>query len=79
MGTIKIELTEKKLIEVTPRLLAEIFWNLNHQEQADFFDHLGNIAGDDLEPQLWHAVHASEIDDFTRDVMREFGKALVQA
>ncbi|TGY35224.1 hypothetical protein [Stenotrophomonas maltophilia] len=32
-------------VDVTPKLMAELFWEMNSEEQADFFAALDSIAG----------------------------------
>lgn len=33
-------------VEVTPRLMAELFWDLSADEQADFFAELNDVIAD---------------------------------
>lgn len=48
----KIKITETKEVEATPRILAQAFWGLDNGAQAEFFDHLANLAGENLAPQM---------------------------
>ena len=70
----KIEITEKKVIDVTPRVLAVAFWEMEAEQQAEFFGHLFDIADkEDFEQQiLYCAYNASE---GAKKVMVEIGKA----
>jgi hypothetical protein len=38
--------TETGTIEITPRILAESFWNMSADEQAMFFAELNDVIGD---------------------------------
>jgi len=48
----KIKITETKVIDVTPQILAEAFWELDNDEQAIFFDHLATVSKGLLEDQM---------------------------
>lgn len=48
----KIITKETKEVEVTPELLAQIFWQMDNDEQGEFFDALHKIAGDKLSEQM---------------------------
>ena len=40
-------------IELTPKVLASAFWNMNSEEQAEFFEWIGKeIAGDTYHAQI---------------------------
>lgn len=44
-----MRLTIKRQVEVTvtPELLAEAFWNMDADEQAEFFNEIGNLTNKD--------------------------------
>lgn len=48
----KVQLIETRSVEVTPRLLAQAFWELDNEAQAEFFDHLANVSDGRLEDQM---------------------------
>lgn len=48
----RVQLTETRSVEVTPRLLAQAFWEMDNTEQAEFFDHLANVSDGRLEDQM---------------------------
>ncbi len=48
----KIEFTEKKIIDVTPELLAKMFWEMDNEQQAQFFDELSRVSGGELANQM---------------------------
>lgn len=48
----KIKLSETREIEVTPRLLAQAFWEMDNDAQAEFFDHLWNVSEGKLKDQM---------------------------
>lgn len=54
MSTYEIHRTVKVAVIPTPRELAEALWDMNSSEQAEFFNHLAEIA-DKLPLQL-HAI-----------------------
>lgn len=76
----KIQTTTTQTIEVTPKLLAEIFWEMDMQQQADFFDHLGSIAEEKLlREQIWNMVYSAETERTTRETMRTIGGIMSSA
>ena len=75
----KVEIKESKVLDVTPKLLAQIFWEFDHQEQANFFHYLAAIAGENIEPQIYHAVFFADTSPECRQAMRDFGENLVKA
>lgn len=48
----QIVINEKRTIEVTPEVLAEIFWNMDNDEQAQFFHCLSVKADGKLDEQM---------------------------
>jgi len=48
----KIQITENKVIDVTPELLAQMFWEMDNDQQAVFFDALSKIANGMLSEQM---------------------------
>ena len=47
-----IVITETKSVEVTPTFLAQVFWEMDNDEQAAFFDALAMVAGNKLSTQM---------------------------
>jgi len=71
-----IVITEKKTVEATPELLAKIFWEMDNDEQADFFDALAIVADRKLSDQMENV--ASFTDGLTQkalDAMIAIGHA----
>lgn len=69
-------ITVHKNIEVRPTAqeLACVFWAMNCEEQADFFNALGEISGHLLPMQLQHVTDASNLKSSGRDLMYWIGK-----
>lgn len=38
--------TATGVVEVSPRLIAEAFWNMDAEQQAEFFAELNDVIGD---------------------------------
>ena len=71
-----IVITEKKTVEATPELLAKIFWEMDNDEQAAFFDALAIVADHKLSDQMENV--ASFTDGLTQkalDAMIAIGHA----
>ena len=56
----KIDITETKKVDVTPELLAKIFWQMDNDDQAKFFHELALIAGDNLEGQMEYVARFTD-------------------
>ena len=70
----KITMKKTETIEVTPILLAEAFWGMDMQEQAEFFSHLFSIATkDDFQQQMLNCANIAGVD--AKVIMAEIGKA----
>ena len=48
----KIKTQETKEIEVTPELLAQMFWEMDNNQQAEFFDALAKVSNGLLSDQI---------------------------
>ena len=71
----KVEITEKKVIEITPKMMAKIFFEMESTQQRDFFLHVASeFYGLDFDSQMFHAVN-SEMSDDAKEIMRIIGKA----
>lgn len=64
-------------IEITPEKLAEMFWELDCEQQSDFFKHLLEVAGDfDLMSQMiWVYQWAEENDKKALEGFQVVGSA----
>ena len=60
----KITTKETKEIEVTPELLAQMFWEMNNDQQAEFFDALAKVSNGLLSYQMTNV--ASFTDGLTQ-------------
>ena len=47
--------TIKQTIELTPEIMAKVFWEFDSNAQAVFFQNLARLAGDSLEAQMHYA------------------------
>ena len=48
----KMQITENKIIDVTPELLAKMFWEMDNDQQAEFFDALSKVSDGKLLEQM---------------------------
>ena len=60
----KIKTQETKEIEVTPELLAQMFWEMDNNQQAEFFDALAKVSNGLLSDQMTNV--ASFTDGLTQ-------------
>jgi hypothetical protein len=59
----------------TPENLAEAFWDLNHIQQANFFNHLALISNPtNFTMQLDHIVRDGKLSDKARYILWQFGQ-----
>lgn len=75
----KLKVTETKYVEASPRLIAQAFWEMDNEQQAEFFDHLYNVAGVNFESQM--DVVANSTDNLTLDALRameKIGKSAIE-
>lgn len=71
----KIERTVTVGLEITTQEFADIFWEMNSVEQAEFFTHLGEIAELSALRVQMHAVGKELAEMSTaRDVLRVIGE-----
>jgi len=71
----KIEITEKKVIDVTPKTLAQIFFEMTSNQQRDFFEHVASyFDGRDFDNQMYHVV-SDDMSEEAKEIMRIIGKA----
>ncbi len=56
----KIKISETKEVETTPEILAKIFWEMNNEQQAEFFDCLAKISNGELSEQMEYVAHYTE-------------------
>ncbi len=60
-------------VNVDENDLAEMFWGLNEDEQAVFFNKLGEISGNKLCFQLQYITDNEILTEAGRDAMQEIG------
>lgn len=65
--------TLEQTISVTPEELAEVFWAMDDEEQAKFFNHLGEIA-DALPMQLQYVTDNDALTIRGRMTMQYIGE-----
>jgi len=62
-------------IEITPQILAKIFWEMYDDEQADFFNNLSVLASiSEIEEQLYHVKKSDMLTESGKEVMSRFGE-----
>lgn len=64
--TNKIFKTVEVGVDVTPKDLAEVFWEMNNHQQAEFFNHLGDISGLRLRGQMRSVRDSGELNELGR-------------
>jgi hypothetical protein len=69
----KFKVEVKGEIEVTGQKLADLFWNMHSDEQADFFNALGAIDPPSFEKQLSWVESETRLDKAGRYAMRNIG------
>jgi len=66
-------LIDKTLTEVTPEILAELFWNMYSEDQAKFYNHLDTIANFHFPFQLQAITEDDGLPLAGRRVMKQIG------
>jgi hypothetical protein len=69
----RLEITSTLRIIISPKHLAELFWNMESAEQALVFNHLAEIAHT-LPTQLYFITESEELSVEGRRVMRLIGE-----
>lgn len=67
---------DNKLSDITPRIAAEVFCNMNSEEQASFFNHIAEIASkwsNDFNFQLQFITEENGLTLAGRRVMQSIG------
>ena len=64
---------DEKIIDITPELLAELFAELDSQEQARFFNHVDEVASPWLPFQLQYITDDDGLTLAGRRVMQYIG------
>lgn len=60
--TAKLKVTLEQEVSVSPEELAELWWSLDAEGHAQFFNHLALIAGASLDFQLRAVVDLDELN-----------------
>ena len=47
----KVIVNQEKIVELTPSLMAEVFWGMYDEQQADFFHELAVVIRGDQDPR----------------------------
>lgn len=68
-----IKRTSEVTIEVSPEELATIFWFMNAEEQAKFFNHLDEITDYRLPLQLAYVIDSKILKAEGRAIMKTIG------
>ncbi len=56
----KIKMSKTEEVDVTPELLAKLFWEMNNDEQAEFFHALAVVSGSELTEQMDYVANYTE-------------------
>lgn len=64
----------KTLTEVTPEILADLFWNMSSEDQAKFYNHLDNISDFYFPFQLQAITEEDGLTLAGRRVMQQIGE-----
>lgn len=62
----KIFKTVEVGVDITPMDLAEAFWEMDIHQQAEFFNHLGDISGIRLPEQMRSVSDSGELNALGR-------------
>ena len=69
----ELTITRNETVNVTPELLAEIFWEMHADDQAEFFNHLGQIvSARDWAVQVNSMLASDRLDKLGRRRMEAF-------
>ncbi len=69
----KLKITRQTEVTVTPEFLAEMFWEMNADEQAAFFNHIGELTNaDEWGSQVDAILESDALDKFGRRRMEAF-------
>ena len=60
----------KLQIEITPKELSEMFWNMRSDEQAEFFNELSEIDLNQFSIQMRHVSESRFLNESGRKVMK---------
>lgn len=72
----KIQITENKVIDVTPQILAQIFFEMDSNQQREFFENVAELFGDAyLDVQMEHV--ALDISEAGKEAMLAIGRAAI--
>ena len=66
-------LIDKTLTEITPEIVAELFWNMGAEEQAKFYNHLDTITDFHFPFQLQAITEEDGLTLAGRRVMQYIG------
>lgn len=69
---IKSVIDDDRIVSITPQIVAEIFWNMDSNEQAIFFDCL--YSHESLSMQLQYVATSENLSYGARSVMRKIGE-----
>lgn len=59
--------------EITPEILAELFWEMNNEEQSKFFNHIGTLASSS---ELWMQFSYLSCDTYGWTVLENLHDAI---
>ncbi len=69
----KLKITRQTEVTVTSEFLAEMFWEMNADEQAEFFNHIGELTNaDEWGSQVDAILESDALDKIGRRRMEAF-------
>jgi hypothetical protein len=66
--------TKQVEVTLTPPELATIFWNMDSEEQAIFFNHLGLLSMHKLCLQMCYVAQSPELQPCGKETMQKIGE-----
>lgn len=71
--TVCITKTKSITFEITPKDLANLWWEMDQKEQALFFNELACLSGESIRFQLQYVTECNELNDEARKLMELIG------
>ena len=69
-----IKLYTEQTIAITPKIMAEAFFQMDDTQQREFFEEMVKVwDGKDFDSQMWHVTHNGEISWEALELMRVIG------
>lgn len=72
--SIKSVINGDRIVTLTPQIIAQMFWNMDSNEQAIFFDCLYSYSIESIAMQLQYVATTENLSYGARSVMRKIGE-----